>query len=147
MVSFGNVGSYPPSPFTHAATTSMAIPYPSGIVAGAPMILVALNSEVTTFTTPTGVTTWTLKQSNTNVASETDLAMYVWTTKAAGTESGTLTVTGNASGDMVGAIAVYTGADATTPITTTAASTTTNSTISTTSPSSLTALSPAPGAS
>jgi hypothetical protein len=109
-VAFGSVGSYPASPFTAAPATSMAVPYPSGIVANEPLLLVALNnnpSGTTTFTTPG---TWLLKESGTAI--NNDLSAYVWVKQAVGTESGTLTVTASQSSILAGAIVRYTGAAA-----------------------------------
>lgn len=141
VASFQGVGSYPPSPFTAATAASMAVPYPSGIAANDCLLLVAANSQPISFTTPSG---WTLLQSNaainTNVAS-----VYVWQKIAAGSETGTLTVSESNStvANLAGAILRYNTVPTTGQV---AASIKTNSTSGgTTSPAGGT-LSPAPGA-
>lgn len=86
-VLFGAVGSYPASPFTAAAVTTVPVPYPSGILPNDVLVLCAINSGPATYTTPAG---WTLKQSGTI---NSNLASYLFTKTAVGTESGNLSVT------------------------------------------------------
>jgi hypothetical protein len=131
VVAFGAVGSIPATPFTTAAATSMAVPYPSGIVTGQPLILAAMNTSPVAWNTPSG---WLLKESNASV--NADLSFYVFTKIADGTESGSLTVSHTGSAVNAGAIVRYSGCDAVSPF---------GDTASNVSGSATTGPSPAPG--
>lgn len=105
-ITYGSVGTYPTS-LSQSGSTSMAVPYPSGIVAGDALILCAANSAPDPWNTPAG---WTLKEFADSVpASGGDLAAYVWTKTATGSESGTLTVTHTANSIISGCIIRYSG--------------------------------------
>jgi len=135
-VAFGAIGiDTTPS----AANSPVRVPYPSGIVAGDPLLLAAVNGDPTGFTTPTG---WTLAKGNSSVINDTGGAVY--TKIADGTESGSLSVTKSGTNNMCMACMVrytnYSGS----PIGDSEIAVTA-STASTSSPA-RTALSPVPGA-
>lgn len=126
-VAFGSIGSVPTSGTFGAG--SVACPYPSGIVAGNPLVLFAkTGTGSSTWTTPSG---WTLQQKNNNVLS--DLGIVCFTKVAVGTESGTLTV-GNAGSTGVEHVCIlrYAGNNTTTPVGSSALAVSTST--STTSP-------------
>jgi hypothetical protein len=86
----------------------MAVPYPSGIVAGDPLILYAADANNGIFTTPSG---WASAASAAAVGGNS-LWCSVFTKAATGSETGSLTVTSSGSAALVGAIVRYTGAAA-----------------------------------
>lgn len=105
------------------AATSWAVPYPSGVAAND--LLVLHMATAANVTTPSG---WTQIYSETVV---TNPKGGLWIKKAAGTETGTLTVT---LGSSAGAaqIHLYTGVDTTTPQDATATNVSLNATTDTT---------------
>lgn len=140
MVAFGAVGSYPPSPFTAAGTASMPVPYPAGISAGAPLVLVAALSNSVTFGNPSG---WTVGPASTSGG----VIAQVWTKTAVGNETGSLTLTANGSSAgiaIAGAMLDFSGA-AVSPFGSTVSANSGFS--SSTSSTAAGTLSPAPGAS
>jgi hypothetical protein len=108
-VAFGAVGSIPTSGTFGAG--SVACPYPTGIVAGSPLVLFCKMAAGTgTWNTPSG---WTLQQKNNNILSE--LGVVCFTKSASGSETGTLTVSaGGTAGVEHVAMLRYTGNNPTT---------------------------------
>lgn len=128
-VAFGSISSIPTSATGSFGAGSLACPYPTGIVAGNPLILFGKTATGSaTWSTPSG---WTQQKINNNVLS--DLGIVCYTKTATGSESGTLTVSnGGTAGIEHICILRYTGNNTTTPIGSSALAVSTST--STTSP-------------
>jgi hypothetical protein len=136
-VAFASAGSYPSSPFNVGSGGSYAVPYPTGIVANAPLVLCVVGVPGKAITTPSG---WTAKTSNIG----TGVGISVFERLAVGSETGSLTVS-VASGQLAigAAVMIRVSGAATSPF---GAGVVATGTSSTTSPTNGT-LSPAPGTS
>lgn len=112
-VTFGSIGTVPTTATGSFGGGSVPCPYPTGIVAGNPLILFAkTGGGGATWSTPSG---WTQQKINNNVLS--DLGIVCYTKVASGSESGTLTVS-NGGTPAVEHVCIlrYTGNNTTTPI-------------------------------
>jgi hypothetical protein len=113
------------------------VPYPASIAAGNVLLLAMCNSNPTSYTTPTGFAV--VKSSNGGLAGLGSL--YLFSKVAVGSETGSLTVTAGNANESAGAFVQYNNVAAS-PFG--ASVITVGGSSLTTSPSSLTALSPAP---
>lgn len=105
VVAYNSQASYPASPFNQAGVTSFTLPWSSVAPAwGDALVLCCINSGPQTFSTPSG---FVLKQSGTI---NSNLAAYVFTKQATGTETGNLTITPAASAVCAAGMLRYTGA-------------------------------------
>jgi hypothetical protein len=121
-----------------APATTLAVPFPTGIIAGQVLLLAMCNSNPATYSTPTG---FALVKNNSGIAGFGSL--YLFSKIAVGSETGNLTVTAGNSNESAGAFVQYSNV-AVSPFGASVISV--GSSSSTTSPASLTALSPAPAA-
>ena len=106
-----------PSVYEGASVTSAVIPYPTGVTAGELLLVVVTESASTASTTNPGG--WTLARAQNGPTSSPSTS--VWYKIAAGTESGSVTFTTNATaGRVTGTMTRWSGVDNTTPMDATA---------------------------
>lgn len=122
-----------------ASATTLAVPYPASIVTNNVLLLAMCNSNPASYVTPAGFAV--VKSSNGGLAGLGSL--YLFSKLAAGTETGSLTVTAGNACESAGAFVQY-GNVAVSPFG--ASVITVGGSSLTTSPAALTALSPAPAA-
>jgi hypothetical protein len=121
-----------------AAATTLAVPFPTGIIAGQVLLLAMCNSNPASYTTPAGFAV--VKSSNGGLGGLGSL--YLFSKIAVGSETGNLTVTAGNSCESAGAFVQYSN----TAVSPFGSSVLTTKSSATTSPAALTALSPAPAA-